>query len=92
MSERLNLILRQSEGALMRTLGTVQRRGHEVTNLIADCAAGSAHWEVDLTLNNGSRDIGALIRQLGKLYDVVSVKLLSQQIDIENVRARRSAA
>lgn len=92
MSEKLKLTLRQSEGALLRTLGTVQRRGHEVTSLVADFAAGSAHGTLDMTLAHSPRDIGALMRQLAKLYDVVSVQLQSRQLDFETAHARRSAA
>ncbi len=73
MSERRALVvrLRRTEGALLRLLGLVQRRGFEIAD-IATTAAEAGVWRVRLELMS-ARDPGPLARQIEKLYDVVAV-------------------
>jgi acetolactate synthase regulatory subunit len=73
MSERRALVvrLRRTEGALLRLLGLVQRRGFEIAD-IATAPAEAGVWRVRLELES-VRDPGPLARQIEKLYDVVAV-------------------
>jgi len=73
MSERYALVvrLRRTEGALLRLIGLVQRRGFEIVD-IATAPADTGVWRVRLDLES-ARDKGPLVRQIEKLYDVVAV-------------------
>lgn len=73
MSERLHLLLKRTEGALVRLLGTVQRRGFEVAAIHTYPHEDADIWRVELELADGDRDISLLERQLEKLYDVVAL-------------------
>jgi acetolactate synthase regulatory subunit len=63
--------LRRTEGALVRLLGLVQRRGFAIAD-IATAPAEAGVWRVRLALES-ARDPGPLARQIEKLYDVVAV-------------------
>jgi acetolactate synthase II small subunit len=66
----LTVTLNRREGALLRLLGTVERRGFEVVAVHADSAASVVN--VSLTVR-GPRDAGVLIRQLARLVDVAQI-------------------
>ena len=75
MSCSLELALDRAEGALLRVLGTIERRGWSV---VAVNAASSADtYAVRITLD-GSRDADILCRQLERLVDVRQVRLLGR--------------
>lgn len=73
MSQRVHLLLKRTEGALVRLLGTVQRRGFEVAAIHTYPHAEPELWRVELELSEGDRDVSLLERQLEKLYDVVAL-------------------
>ncbi len=73
MTTRLTLLLRPAEGALLRLLGTVQRRGFELAAIRTEAQPEAGLWRVELDLALGSRDIANLRRQIEKLYDVDSL-------------------
>lgn len=65
-----------SEGALMRVLGTIERRGFRLRGcaVAADGDAFSVQIEVD-----GARDGGLLCRQLTRLVDVWDAQVLDDR-------------
>lgn len=65
----LGLVLARSEGALLRLLGTVQRRGFEIAGLSTQPRDADT-WIVLMQLSS-ARDVQTLKRQVEKLYDVV---------------------
>jgi acetolactate synthase II small subunit len=65
----LGLVLSRSEGALLRLLGTVQRRGFEIAGLSTQ-ARDADTWIVLMQLSS-ARDVQVLKRHVEKLYDVV---------------------
>jgi acetolactate synthase II small subunit len=73
MSCSLELALDRAEGALLRVLGTIERRGWNV--LTVNAASDSRSYTVSLTLD-GARDPDVLCRQLERLVDVQTVKLV----------------
>jgi len=73
VTTRLTLLLRPAEGALLRLLGTVQRRGFELAGIRTEAQPEAGLWRVELDLAQGSRDVGNLRRQIEKLYDVDSL-------------------
>lgn len=73
MSCSLELALDRAEGALLRVLGTIERRGWNV--LTVNAASDSRSYTVNLTLD-GTRDPDLLCRQLERLIDVQAVRLV----------------
>lgn len=69
--QSLRVLLRRSEGALLRLIGTVQRRGFEVTD-IATHAQDTDSWLVMLKVES-ARELRLLERQVEKLYDVIEL-------------------
>jgi len=75
MSCSLELALDRAEGALLRVLGTIERRGWSV--LAVTAASSTAAYTVSLTLD-GARDPEVLCRQLQRLVDVRQVRLVGE--------------
>lgn len=75
MSCSLELALDRAEGALLRVLGTVERRGWNVLSVSA--ASQAQGYAVSLTLD-GARDPEILCRQLERLVDVQAVRLVAE--------------
>ena len=75
MSCSLELALDRAEGALLRVLGTIERRGWDV--LAVNAASDAQAYTVSLTLG-GSRDPEVLCRQLQRLVDVQAVRLVAE--------------
>jgi acetolactate synthase regulatory subunit len=76
MSRRLQIELDTSEGALLRVLGTVERRGFALLDLRAG-KPDEQRYLLQLTLD-GARDAEVLCRQLERLVDVRTVRLLAE--------------
>lgn len=70
MTQILRLTLKKADGALLRVLGLVARRGFDVVRLEARATEAGDRYEVDLTVS-GARPIDVLSRQLAKLFDVI---------------------
>lgn len=80
MSRRLHIDLDHSEGALLRVLGTVERRGFALLELNAG-KPDAESYSLQLTLE-GARDAEILCRQLERLIDVRAVRLLPELPEI----------
>jgi len=76
MSQRLHIELDHIEGALLRVLGTVERRGFALLELSAG-KPDAESYALQLTLE-GARDAEVLCRQLERLVDVRAVRLLPE--------------
>jgi acetolactate synthase II small subunit len=75
----MEVLLDQAEGALLRLLGTVERRGFSLSGLSADQTEAGA-LAVRLQLD-GARDLQVLCRQIERLIDVREVRLVSMAPD-----------
>lgn len=73
MSCSLELALDRAEGALLRVLGTIERRGWNV--LTVNAASDNRSYTVNVTLD-GARDPDVLCRQLERLVDVQAVRVV----------------
>ncbi len=77
MASELTIRMRPSEGALLRVLGTIERRGfalNEVhTRSVSDGVELSMHIDAD------ARPVEVLVRQLNRLYDVREAWLVSER-------------
>ena len=78
MSRYLEIELEHNEGALLRVLGTVERRGFSVLEINAG-KPDAESYALHLTLA-GARDTEVLCRQLERLVDVRAVRLLPEAV------------
>ncbi len=69
MSIEIRISLRNTEGALLRTLGTLERRGFSLGAMQCQNEGGRIQMRVQVDPNGRSLDV--MLRQLRKLYDVV---------------------
>lgn len=75
MQYRLDLVLKPVEGALLRVIGMVERRGFAPCAIQgASDADDAGRWHLQL-LVNGDRPAETLCRQLEKIYDCESVRI-----------------
>lgn len=74
MRYRLDLTLRQSEGALTRVLGTAERRGFRPLAVEGEARADGDRWHLQMTVE-GERPAESLHQQLAKLYDCLDVQV-----------------
>ncbi len=75
MRYQLDLVLRHAEGALVRVLGTAERRGFRTIALEGDTMAEPDRWQLRMTVE-GARSQESLQQQLAKLHDCLSVQVL----------------
>ena len=75
MQYRLDLVLKPVEGAVLRVIGMVERRGFAPCGISgAPDAADGGRWHLQL-LVNGARPPETLRLQLEKVYDCESVRI-----------------
>jgi len=75
-TRRLVLTLTTAEGALVRTLGMIERRGWRLANLrTTPTDAEHQSLELDVTPRDPSRNAEVLKRQIERLIDVTSIDL-----------------
>jgi len=74
MHFQLDVILRQSDGALARVLGTAQRRGYAPLSMRAETEPHAAAWTLSMKVES-ERSAQGLKSQLEKLHDCLSVEV-----------------
>lgn len=74
MSHILNIEIFETEGALVRLLGLIERRGFTISSMAMSAPSnGSARVTVDIASRGGVRQIDVLTRQIERLFDVHAV-------------------
>ncbi len=74
MSHVLNIEIFETEGALVRLLGLIERRGFTIASMAMSAPSnGSARVTVDVAARGGVRQIDVLTRQIERLFDVHAV-------------------
>jgi acetolactate synthase regulatory subunit len=85
----LNISISNAEGALIRILGTIGRRGHKLLGLrsrIAD--PGDDFQKLLVDIDCGERSPDVLIRQIDRLHDVLSISRFNRsavEVDRQNL-------
>ena len=74
MRYQLDLTLRRAEGALVRVLGTTERRGFQPVSVAGEAREDDDRWQLRMTVE-GEREPEGLQLQLAKLYDCLSVEV-----------------
>jgi acetolactate synthase-1/3 small subunit/acetolactate synthase II small subunit len=77
VSERLVINFTPAEGAAIRMLGLVERRGYSLRGLSMEEQADGASMTIDLEPRDPSRRIEVVARQLDRLVDVNSVSIVT---------------
>jgi acetolactate synthase II small subunit len=74
MSNTLHVEIHETEGALVRLIGLIERRGFVISSMSMDAAAnGRARITLDVAAREGVRQVEILARQIERLFDVHSV-------------------
>lgn len=75
MTERLTINFTPAEGAVLRMLGLVERRGYLLRNVTMKEDGATASLVIDVEPRDSSRRVEVVALQLGRLIDVNSVNL-----------------
>ncbi|UNK42889.1 acetolactate synthase [Luteimonas sp. S4-F44] len=74
MRYQFEMTLRRAEGALVRVLGTTERRGFRPLTFEGAAGEDDDRWRLRMTVE-GERAASTLQGQLAKLYDCLSVEV-----------------
>ncbi|NYZ63444.1 ACT domain-containing protein [Luteimonas deserti] len=74
MRYQFEMTLRRAEGALVRVLGTTERRGFRPLAFEGAAPDGGDRWQLRMTVESDRAPV-ALQGQLAKLYDCLSVEV-----------------
>jgi acetolactate synthase II small subunit len=77
MNHTLRMNIQKVEGAIIRLLGLIERRGFSVTAMHAHSDDASQQVEITVHVRAVGRSVETLTRQIEKLYDVRSVACLT---------------
>jgi acetolactate synthase regulatory subunit len=77
VSERLVVSFNPAEGAVIRVLGLVERRGYSLRGLAMEERSDCASMTIDLEARDASRRVEVVARQLDRLVDVNSVSIVT---------------
>ena len=76
MNHTMTLTIQRVEGALIRALGLIERRGFAVTSIDASADEAAQQMELTIEVRSSGRSVDVLARQIEKLFDVRSVALV----------------
>ena len=79
MTDRIEIEFRPSEGAILRLIGLVERRGFEVRGVNLPQMSANADARMDLTVQprDAGRRMSTLCAQIAKVYGVSAVRSAS---------------
>ena len=78
MTERLEVDFAMAEGAMLRMLGLIERRGFEVRAMSMTGSAGGGLLAVELSPRDTGRNIEVMAGQLRRLVDVREVRVANR--------------
>ena len=79
MTERLEITFTPGEGAILRMLGLVERRGFMVRGIAMTEMEEGASLAVDVEPRDSGRRLDVVARQLNRLIDVRSIAVSTNQ-------------
>lgn len=81
MTDRIEIEFRPSEGAILRLIGLVERRGYEVRGVDLPTAEAGRPAQMDLQIRarDAGRRIETLCAQIAKIYGVCAVRAAPAQ-------------
>ncbi len=90
MNHTMTLRIDRVEGAIIRTLGLIERRGFTVTGISTATGESEHQMEMTVELSTAGRSVEVLARQVARLFDVSSVSFAEQ--DAPAMRLEESLA
>jgi acetolactate synthase II small subunit len=78
VTQRLTIDFVSAEGALVRVLGTIERRGYVLRGLSMREKSDGASLVIDIEPRDSSRRTPVLAQQLDRLVDVNSVSIAAR--------------
>ena len=78
VSQRLLVSFTPGEGAVVRMLGLVERRGYAVRGVNMEERTDGASMTIDVEPRDPARRVDVVARQLHRLVDVNSVSIVTQ--------------
>lgn len=78
--QHMSVGMHNRDGALLRLIGLVERRGFRVQGLDTEVSMDGTRMDVALTMSGRGRDVENLSRQVQKLFDVYSA--VAQEGDV----------
>lgn len=80
MNRTLEVSLSRAEGAIVRTLGLIERRGFIVHSVTTRSDSHSESLVLRVEVGSRGRPIEVLVRQILRLFDVRNALLLEPQV------------
>ena len=77
MSARLVVSFKPAEGAVVRMLGLVERRGYSLRSVAMEERADGASMTIHVEPRDSSRRVDVVARQLDRLVEVNSVSVVT---------------
>jgi acetolactate synthase-1/3 small subunit/acetolactate synthase II small subunit len=78
VTERLTISFEPAEGAVIRMLGLVERRGYALRSVAMNENDESAVLVIDVEPRDPGRRVSVVVQQLARLVDVNSVSLATR--------------
>lgn len=79
MEQILSIVVRNQPGVLMRVAGLFARRGYNINSLAVGTTETEEFSRMTVTMETDEATINQVCKQLGKLIEVESVKVLPQK-------------
>jgi acetolactate synthase-1/3 small subunit/acetolactate synthase II small subunit len=77
VTERLTVSFTPAEGAVIRMLGVVERRGYALRGIAMEEGADGASLTMEVEPRDPARRVDVVARQLGRLLEVNSVSIVT---------------
>jgi acetolactate synthase-1/3 small subunit/acetolactate synthase II small subunit len=78
MTERLEIDFAMAEGAMLRVLGLIERRGFELRGVSMSGAGADGALAVDIAARDPGRQVEVIAGQLRRLVEVRNVQISNQ--------------
>lgn len=78
MTQRIEIDFAMAEGAILRMLGLIERRGFEVRSVLMTSGGGQGALAVNVVPRDPSRRLDIVARQLRRLSDVRKINVSNE--------------
>ena len=86
MISTIELSLERAEGAIIRAIGLIERRGFAVTSINTTAQDNADTLALRLEVASRGRPFDVLVRQIEKLFDVRSARLVETVAEADPAR------
>ena len=86
MISTIELSLERAEGAIIRAIGLIERRGFAVTSINTTAQDNADTLALRVEVASRGRPFDVLVRQIEKLFDVRSARLVETVAEADSAR------